>query len=130
MLGRSYPAPGRDSMRRTPALLAAVTLVVALSACSGADDPSPEELQADITEELQDVDPDLTDDQAECVAEQVIAAVGEDEVNDIDFSAEDPGDLEEEFAAAAVAARDDCLGEGTTTTAGIEVTTTTTAAPQ
>jgi hypothetical protein len=131
-------------MRRNPVLgsLAAVTLVVALAACGGADEPTAAEVEADTAEELQELDSDLTDEQAECIAAAVIQAAGEgraesdaeeaedegeepeelseaeirdlgaEEITDIDFSAEEPEELEQEIATAAVAARDDCLGDG------------------
>ena len=130
MLGRSDPAPARLlTMRRSPLLaaLTAVALVLGLAACGQEDDPTAAEVRADLVEELQAYDAELSDDEAECVAEAIVEAVGVDELNDLDFSAEDPEDLDEEFGAAAVAARDDCLSGSTTSTTA---TTTSTSVPQ
>jgi hypothetical protein len=99
-------------MRRSPLTgsLAALSLVVALAACGQADEPSAEDVRADLSEELQAYDTDLTADEADCMAEVIVDEVGLDELNDVDFSAAEPEDLADAFGAAGVRAQDDCLG--------------------
>jgi hypothetical protein len=119
-------------MRRSPLIgsLAALSLVVALAACGEQDEPTADEVQADVSEELQAYDGDLTDEQADCIAEAIIDEVGQDEVTDIDFADDSPTELGEEFGAAAIAARDECLGEPADPELGDPAETTSTTAPQ
>ncbi|MDP1820449.1 MAG: hypothetical protein Q8K58_11260 [Acidimicrobiales bacterium] len=104
-------------MRLTPLLATSVVFALAaLGACSGEDDPTAEELQEDIAEELRDVDADLTQEQADCFAGVIVDELGADAVNDIDFAAAEPeADEAEALASAAIEARDTCdLGDGAT----------------
>ncbi len=101
-------------MRRTLLLLTSLTLAIGtLGACGQSDDPTAEELEKDISEELQDVDSTLTKAEADCYAGVVVDELGVDAVNDIDFSADAPDeDDAEALGAAAIKARETCgLGD-------------------
>ncbi len=126
-------------MPRTPLHRAALVAAVALAALAGAcaqDDPTEAELREDLTEELRDIDPELTADEAECYAELLVDEIGREEISDVDLQDEEPSaEIAEQLGAAAVAAREGCGPDGaiSTTTAppagGDAVSTTTTAAP-
>ena len=92
MLVRFDALHGKAShMRRTLLLLTSLALAIGtLGACGQSDDPTAEELEKDISEELQDVDSTLTKAEADCYAGVVVDEVGVDAVNDIDFSADAP----------------------------------------
>lgn len=98
-------------MRRTTFRAAgACALIFALTACAGGDsDDSPEELQENLTEELTDLDLGLTAEQADCFAGLLIEHVGAEELQDIDFTDEEPpAEIAEQFADAAAEAIDAC----------------------
>lgn len=99
--------PRHRAAAALPALL--LLLGAVTGACTQQGDPSPEELQEDLSEELRERNPDLTADQADCYAELLVEELGVDAVMDVDFSDEEPSaDLAEGIATAAAAARDDC----------------------
>ena len=99
-------------MRRSTSLLAVLFAMAALvGACSQQGDPSKAELTEDLTEDLREVDPDLTADQAECYAGLLVDEVGVKDLADVRFSdAEPPTEdgVADKIAAAAIAAREDC----------------------
>ena len=97
-------------MRRSTPLLAAVLVVAtAVGACSQADDPTEAELTADLVEDLREVDPALSADQAECYAGLIVDKVGVDEVGDVRFSDAEPDtEIAEQVADAAIEARTAC----------------------
>ena len=98
-------------MRRRPTPLLAALLVVgvAVGACSQQDDPTEAELTEDLVEELREVDPQLTADQAECYAGLLVDKIGVEDIVDISFSASEPEDeMAPKVAEAAVEARTTC----------------------
>ena len=96
-------------MHRTAAIAAALALASLVGACTQQKDPSADELQDDLVEELRDIDASLTADQADCYAELLVDKVGVDEIVDVKFSAEEPSaKVADGIAEAAVAARDQC----------------------
>ena len=96
-------------MHRTPVIVAALVLASLVGACSQQKDPTADELQDDLVEELRKVDTDLTADQADCYAGLLVKEVGVKDIVDVKFSAEEPSDeIADGIAAAAVAARDEC----------------------
>ena len=97
-------------MRRTSlsASLVALGLTVALAACGSDGDDSPEEVQADLAEELQS-SLQISETEADCFAGVLIEEIGVEDLQDIDFTAEDPPEgMADEFTAAALIAVDDC----------------------
>jgi hypothetical protein len=101
----------RLPMRRTSPLLAAVLALGAfLGACSQQKDPTVAELREDLVEELRDVQPSITADQAECYAALLVQDKSDvDDFVDVKFSESEPEpEVAERIAAAAVAAREDC----------------------
>jgi hypothetical protein len=91
------------------ALVALASFALVAGACSQQDDPTPEELQEDVAEELRERDSSLSADQAECFAGLIVEELGVDEIQDVEFSDEEPTpELAEGIAAAAVAARAEC----------------------
>src|SRR3546814_14093048 len=121
---RTTPAPARRGGHRpVRALAVAGTIAVAslLAACGGGDsDDSPEELQEKLAEELLDSGIGMSDEQAECFDGVLVEEIGADELNDVDFTAdEQPEALDEAFGAASLTAVDKCefdpasLGRGT-----------------
>jgi hypothetical protein len=95
-------------MRRSTLLFALLFGMAALvGACSQQGDPS----KAELTEDLREVDPDLTADQAECYAGLLVDEVGVKDLADVRFSdAEPPTEdgVADKIAAAAISAREDC----------------------
>ena len=101
-------------MRRSTPLLAVLFAMAALvGACSQQKDPKAADLRKDISEELQELEPNpLSKAQADCYAELLV----EDEADakllaDVRFSdAEPPAEdgVRDKIAAAAIAAREDC----------------------
>src|SRR3546814_7432790 len=110
---RTTPAPARRGGHRPVRALAVTgTIAVAslLAACgSGDSDDSPEELQEKLAEELQDSGIGLSDEQADCFAGVLVEEIGADELNDVDFTAEEPPEeLAEAFGAASLPAVEEC----------------------
>ncbi|MGV3757943.1 MAG: hypothetical protein ACO1PW_00170 [Actinomycetota bacterium] len=89
-------------------VLAALSLVAILAACGGGDDSrSAEDIEADIAAQLEEEG--LPEDTASCVAGVIVDEIGVEELQDVDFSAEEPpADLQEEITAASLAAIDEC----------------------
>ena len=104
------------SCRSAAALVALLLPLAALSgACSQQDDPTADELQEDLAEELREQDGELSADEADCYAGLLVAEIedreelGLEAVNDVDFSDEEPSaDLADAIAAAAADARAEC----------------------
>lgn len=97
-------------MRRTPLTSALAALVVALlvTACGGGGDDDPEDLQADLSEDIQ-TSLDLNEAQADCFADLLVEEIGAEDLQDVDFSADEPpAGMEEQLTAAARAAIDEC----------------------
>ena len=97
-------------MRRTPSTRTVLALVAAavLAACGSSGDDSPDEVQADLAEELQ-AQLALDEEQADCFAGVLVDEIGADELQDIDFTAQEPpAGMQEEFTAAAALAIDTC----------------------
>lgn len=97
-------------MRRTPLMsaLLALTMVLALTACGGDGDDSPDDVRADLSEEIQE-QLDLDEEQAGCFAGVLVEEIGADELQDVDFTAQEPPEgMEDDFTAAALTAIDDC----------------------
>ena len=96
-------------MHRTPAIAAVLVLTVLAGACSQQKDPTADELQDDLVEQLRDADASLTADQADCYAGLLVAEVGVEDIVDVKFSAKEPSaGMADGIAAAAVAAREQC----------------------
>ena len=95
-------------MRRAP-LIGTLVMLAALGAgCGGGGDDSPDEVRANLSEELQASLP-LDEEEADCFAEVLVEEIGVEALQDIDFTAEEPPErLEEDFTAAALVAVDDC----------------------
>lgn len=93
---------------RFGAIAPLVALIAVLSACAGgSDDRSAEDIQADIAAQL--ADNGMDEASAECVAGVVVDEIGEDDLKDVDFTAEEPpADLQEDITAAAQAAIAEC----------------------
>ncbi|MFP5255874.1 MAG: hypothetical protein ACLGI8_08515 [Acidimicrobiia bacterium] len=87
--------------------LVALLLVATLAACGGDQERSTEDIQADIAEQL--AEDGLDDEAADCVAGVIVDEIGAEELQDVDFSAEEPpADLREDISAATLAAIDEC----------------------
>ena len=96
--------------RARTSALAALFLVVSLAACSGGDgDRSADEIEADVAAHLEETNPQLDAEEAACVAGVIVDEIGVEELQDVDFSAEEPPeDQQEEISAATLAAIDEC----------------------
>jgi hypothetical protein len=95
-------------MHRTPVIAAALVFVLA-GACSQQEDPTADELQDDLVEQLREADDSLDADQADCYAGLLVKEIGVEDIVDVKFSAEEPSDeIADGIAAAAVAAREEC----------------------
>lgn len=94
--------------RARASVLAALTLVASLAACGGGDqDRSADEIEADIAAQLEESG--LDEAAATCVAGVIVDEIGVEELQDVDFSAEEPpADLQEEISAATLAAIEQC----------------------
>lgn len=92
---------------RITASAAAVVLTLGLSACG---DSGGDSSDADIKDKIaeQFVDGGLDKDDADCFADVIVDEVGADRLNDVDFSAEQPAELEDELTSAAAKATDEC----------------------
>lgn len=91
---------------RAGAIVALVALT-ALSACGGGDDPSAEDIEAEISAQL--AEGGLAEDDADCVAGVIVDEIGVDQLEDVDFSAEEPpAELEDDISAATLTAIDEC----------------------
>lgn len=88
--------------------LATITVVSTLAACAGGDqDRSVDEIEADIEAQLEESGLDGA--AATCVAGVIVEEIGVEELQDVDFSAEEPpADLQEDISAATLAAIDQC----------------------
>ena len=111
MLRTAVPPTQADPMRPIH-LLGAVLLGAALltGACAGAgEERTDAELADDVAGALRAADPSLSADAADCWAEVIVEEVGGDALRDLDLTSDaPPEELEEDFARAAMAARDDC----------------------
>lgn len=89
--------------------LAAVVFTLGLTACSGGGgDVSEADVKARVADQLSS-DGGLDEDTAECFAGVIVDEIGADELEDVDFAADEPPEaLQEEFASAAVKALDTC----------------------
>jgi len=85
-----------------------LVLVVGLAACAGGSrDRSAEDIEEDVAAQLEEAGYPSED--AACVAEVVVEEIGVDELQDVDFTDEEPPEeLQEAIAAAALAAIDRC----------------------
>lgn len=96
--------------RPSVAALAATFLLLGLTACGSDDDSggSDADVKSEIAEQLAE-DGTLDQETAECFADVIVDEIGADELEDVDFSAEEPPEgLQEEFASAAMKAIDEC----------------------
>lgn len=95
------PAP----RRRALGFLALLALVAGCG--GGSSTRSAEDIEDDIAAQLEESG--LSEDAASCAAKVVVEEIGAEELQDVDFSAEEPpADLEEQITAAALAAIDEC----------------------
>lgn len=93
--------------RARASALAALLLVAGLAACGGDQERSADDIEADIAAQLEEGGLDA--EAADCVAGVIVDEIGADELRDVDFSAEEPpADLEDDIAAATLAAIDEC----------------------
>ena len=100
----------REPLRRTSSArtVLALVAVVGLVSCGSSGDDSPEEVQADLAEELR-AQLDLDEEQSDCFAEVLVEEIGAEELQDVDFTAQEPPEgMEEELTAAATIAIDTC----------------------
>lgn len=107
---------GRGRLLLGGAVLAAVVVVVAVLAITGDDESST---HSELVASLQDQQPNLSDRDADCVADKVIAAVGEDKVSP---EARRSGRYDMEIVDAYATAANECgltgPGPGSTGTTG------------
>lgn len=97
-------------MRRISLLgvVAALPLGLGLPGCAGAD-TDPDDLRADLSEELQADGDGLPADEADCFAGILIDEIGVEELEDVDFNDEEPPEeLRAQIAEAATIAIDEC----------------------
>lgn len=110
-------------MRPTPllAVAASLCLVLGAAACSsdsgGDEDSTRDELVGDLSQALQDGDPKLDSEQADCVAGVIVDELGVDTLKDLDLTADTPPEeLQEEITAARAVASEECelpsVGDG------------------
>lgn len=99
-------------MRRTPLLgaTASLCLIFGSAGCGGEDkDRSEADIKKDLSANLQDNDPDLDKETADCFAEVIIGEVGLEKIRNIDLTDDEPpGGDDEAIAAAARRAVEDC----------------------
>src|SRR5690606_16471020 len=88
----------------------ALTLVLGWTAgACGSSDDDPEDVRAELIEQLRSDDQGFSKAQSECFADVLIDEVGADELADIDFSeSEPPEELQGAFGRAAIKAVADC----------------------
>lgn len=99
-----------ERISRSSAAAVAAVLILGLAACGDDDDSggSDADIKAEIAEQLAE-DGALDEETAECFADVIVDEIGADELDGVDFSAEEPPEgLQEEFASAALKAIDDC----------------------
>lgn len=99
-------------MRRTPLLgvAASLCLILGSAGCGGEDkDRSAADIKKDLSANLQDNDPELDKETADCFADVIVDEVGLEKLKDIDLTDDEPasGD-DEEIAAAAGRAVQEC----------------------
>ena len=98
-------------MRHAPLLGAAASLCLVLgaAACGGDNTESEEEIVNQLSESLQNGGEGFDPETADCFAQIVVEEVGVEEVQDLDLTADEPPEeLQEEIAAAAIRATEDC----------------------
>ena len=98
-------------MRSASLLGAAVSLclVVAPAACGGEDAESEEDMVNQVSETLQGGGEGFDEETADCFAQIVVDEVGIEELRDVELTADEPPEeLQDEFAAAAVRAGEEC----------------------
>jgi hypothetical protein len=97
-------------MRPTSIIVgAALCLALGAGCAGGGEDKSEADLTADLATELQDADPDLSDDAADCWAAVWVDELGAEQINDLDLSADEPPEeIREDLATAAIQARSEC----------------------
>jgi hypothetical protein len=96
-------------MRRSLLLGAAALCLLGASACAGGGEDSEEDIRDDLIDTFQRGDDGLDEATADCFAEVVIDEVGLEALRDVDLSDDEPaGEVQEEIAAAALRAEDEC----------------------
>jgi len=98
-------------MRRASILgtAAALCVLVGAAGCGGNKGPSEDELVDDLSEVLQSGGAGFDEETADCFAKIVVDEVGVKKLKDVDLTADEPpAELQDEIAAAAVRAQDDC----------------------
>ena len=89
-------------------LALAIVALVAFLVLGGDDDDDRSRIHSALTSELRD-EGDLTDVQADCVADHIIDEVGVDKLKDVDFSDDDPpAALADELGDAAFSSISEC----------------------
>jgi hypothetical protein len=89
-------------------LAAVIIAVVAFLLLGGDDESDRDRIQADMVAQLQD-ESELSDDQAECIADAIIDDLGTERLKDVDFSADEPpDDLADDYFSAAMASLETC----------------------
>ena len=95
-------------MRSTPLAAAVVAFGLLLGACSQ-NKTKASDVKKDLSEALQEGDAALTKEQADCYAGLIVDKVGAKEINDIQFSKEEPSkELADQLGDVAVTARTSC----------------------
>ena len=98
-------------MRYAPVLGAAASLcfVVGAAACGGDDSESEDDIVAQLSDTLQNGGDGFDEETADCFAQIVVDEVGVEEMQDVDLTADEPPEeLQDEIAAAAVRATEEC----------------------
>jgi hypothetical protein len=104
-----YKAEPMQRTARSSAAVVAAVFLLGLTACGDDDSGGSEaDVKAEIAEQLAE-DGTLDEETAECFADVIVDEIGADELDGVDFSAEEPPEgLQEEFASAALKAIEDC----------------------
>lgn len=90
------------------AILAAVVVAVIAFMALGGDDDDKSDVRTQLAAQLRG-NSDLTDEQADCVANHVVDEIGADRFEDVDFDAEEPpADLADDLFAAAAGGLEPC----------------------
>jgi hypothetical protein len=93
---------------RTGVFLAAVVATLGFGACSGDDGSSEADVREEIVDQLVE-DGALDEESAECYAGLIVDEVGAENLDDVDFSDEEPPvELHDEYASAAQKAFQEC----------------------